>query len=58
MSSPSAANPIASGITFLDETLNQSQKDAIQFCLESPEFACIHGPPANLRGVRVSLLDL
>ncbi|KAF9070139.1 P-loop containing nucleoside triphosphate hydrolase protein [Rhodocollybia butyracea] len=34
-------------ITFFDETLNPSQKEAIKFCLESPEVACIHGPPGT-----------
>ncbi|KAI0050286.1 P-loop containing nucleoside triphosphate hydrolase protein [Auriscalpium vulgare] len=34
-------------INFFDETLNDSQKEAIQFALESPEVACIHGPPGT-----------
>ncbi|KAG6888621.1 hypothetical protein C0992_008031 [Termitomyces sp. T32_za158] len=34
-------------IKFFDEGLNQSQKEAIKFCLESPEVACIHGPPGS-----------
>ncbi|PPQ95376.1 hypothetical protein CVT26_008221 [Gymnopilus dilepis] len=34
-------------IPFFDETLNESQKAAIKFCLESPEVACIHGPPGT-----------
>lgn len=34
-------------IEFFDETLNPSQKDAVRFCLESPEVACIHGPPGT-----------
>lgn len=32
-------------ITFFDPTLNDSQKEAVRFALESPEVACIHGPP-------------
>ncbi|GLB39891.1 putative DNA helicase [Lyophyllum shimeji] len=35
------------GLKFFDESLNDSQKDAIKFCLESPEVACIHGPPGT-----------
>ncbi|KAJ3757511.1 P-loop containing nucleoside triphosphate hydrolase protein [Lentinula raphanica] len=34
-------------IPFFDETLNASQKEAVRFCLESPEVACIHGPPGT-----------
>jgi DNA polymerase alpha-associated DNA helicase A len=32
-------------IKFIDETLNDSQKDAVQFSLSAPEIALIHGPP-------------
>jgi len=41
---PSKRVPVTN-ISFLDEKLNPSQKTAIRFCLESPEVACIHGPP-------------
>ncbi|KAK0484742.1 P-loop containing nucleoside triphosphate hydrolase protein [Armillaria novae-zelandiae] len=34
-------------IQFLDKNLNPSQKEAVKFCLESPEVACIHGPPGT-----------
>ncbi|KAJ7253012.1 P-loop containing nucleoside triphosphate hydrolase protein [Mycena haematopus] len=34
-------------IQFFDESLNDSQKDAVNFCLEAPEVACIHGPPGT-----------
>lgn len=34
-------------ITFFDESLNQSQRDAIKFAMESKEVACIHGPPGK-----------
>ena len=37
-------------ISFFDHTLNDSQKDAVQFALASKEVALIHGPP----GVRLS----
>jgi DNA polymerase alpha-associated DNA helicase A len=32
-------------IKFFDETLNDSQKDAVRFSLSVPELALIHGPP-------------
>lgn len=32
-------------LTFFDPSLNRSQKEAVKFALESPEVACIHGPP-------------
>lgn len=32
-------------IAFFDETLNDSQKEAVRFALGSPEVALIHGPP-------------
>lgn len=32
-------------LTFFDPHLNPSQKDAVRFCLEAQEVACIHGPP-------------
>ncbi|CAA7266201.1 unnamed protein product [Cyclocybe aegerita] len=34
-------------LAFFDEALNESQKIAVKFCLESPEVACIHGPPGT-----------
>ncbi|KAK0221000.1 P-loop containing nucleoside triphosphate hydrolase protein [Armillaria nabsnona] len=34
-------------IQFFDKNLNPSQKEAVKFCLESPEVACIHGPPGT-----------
>jgi DNA polymerase alpha-associated DNA helicase A len=36
-----------SSLEFYDQNLNQSQKDAVKFCLEAPEVACIHGPPGT-----------
>lgn len=32
-------------VQFMDPTLNDSQKEAIQFALASREVAMIHGPP-------------
>lgn len=34
-------------ISFFDEHMNSSQKEAVRFCLGSPEVACIHGPPGS-----------
>ncbi len=41
-------------ILFLDQTLNDSQKEAIRFALASREVALIHGPP----GVSASVLRI
>ncbi|KAJ3880768.1 AAA domain-containing protein [Lentinula edodes] len=46
MMPPSPLNKLEA-ISFFDESLNPSQKEAIRFCLESPEVACIHGPPGT-----------
>ncbi|KAJ3568025.1 hypothetical protein NP233_g5986 [Leucocoprinus birnbaumii] len=43
---PSDLVPVQN-LTFFDDKLNPSQKAAIKFCLESPEVACIHGPPGT-----------
>jgi len=32
-------------IKFIDQTLNDSQKDAVRFSLSAHEIALIHGPP-------------
>lgn len=32
-------------VEFLDQTLNDSQRDAVRFALASREVALIHGPP-------------
>ncbi|KAJ7704447.1 AAA domain-containing protein [Mycena rosella] len=34
-------------VKFFDESLNASQKDAVNFCLQAAEVACIHGPPGT-----------
>ncbi|KAI0685178.1 AAA domain-containing protein [Cytidiella melzeri] len=46
MSQPSDQIPITN-ISFFDPTLNASQQEAIKFALQSPEVACIHGPPGT-----------
>lgn len=43
--SPSPVPNEPEDITFLDSTLNDSQKDAVRFALASKEVALIHGPP-------------
>ena len=40
-------------VQFLDDTLNDSQKDAIRFALASRDVALIHGPP----GVSLQVTD-
>ena len=32
-------------VEFIDQTLNESQKEAVRFALASREVALIHGPP-------------
>ncbi|KJA25231.1 hypothetical protein HYPSUDRAFT_64818 [Hypholoma sublateritium FD-334 SS-4] len=44
---PPAAKEKMDNLTFFDANLNDSQKIAVRFCLESPEAACIHGPPGT-----------
>ncbi|KAJ7130315.1 AAA domain-containing protein [Mycena epipterygia] len=34
-------------VKFFDESLNASQQDAVRFCLQASEVACIHGPPGT-----------
>ena len=46
MMPPSSKDKIED-IIFFDESLNPSQKEAVRFCLASPEVACIHGPPGT-----------
>ena len=44
---PMAARTTVQNIEFFDPNMNDSQKEAVTFCLESPELACIHGPPGT-----------
>ncbi|CAE6428013.1 unnamed protein product [Rhizoctonia solani] len=39
--------PVSANLTFMDANLNDSQKEAVQFALDSPEIALIHGPPGT-----------
>ncbi|KAF8892891.1 AAA domain-containing protein [Infundibulicybe gibba] len=43
---PSEKIPVHN-IEFFDPNLNASQQQAVKFALESPEVACIHGPPGT-----------
>ncbi|PBK66380.1 P-loop containing nucleoside triphosphate hydrolase protein [Armillaria solidipes] len=45
-------------IQFFDNNLNPSQKEAVKFCLESPEVACIHGPPGMCTGKTHTLIEI
>ncbi|KAJ8521482.1 hypothetical protein ONZ45_g1801 [Pleurotus djamor] len=46
MTSPSKPL-VPQSISFFDESLNDSQKEAIKFVIGAPEVACIHGPPGT-----------
>lgn len=46
MSPPSERIPVKD-IKFFDSSLNPSQQEAVRFAMESPEVACIHGPPGT-----------
>lgn len=50
MKPPSKPTHRVDNLAFFDDSLNDSQKTAVTFCLESPEVACIHGPPGRLIG--------
>lgn len=57
LSSPGTADSSQyKDMTFFDQTLNPSQKDAIRFALSSPEVALIHGPPGT--GKTYTLIEL
>jgi DNA polymerase alpha-associated DNA helicase A len=54
ISAPSEKIPLEN-VVFFDPTLNDSQKAAVRFALESPEVACIHGPPGIIAISRTEL---
>lgn len=49
LSSPGTPDPsqLNAELTFINLSLNDSQKDAIKFALASPDLALIHGPPGT-----------
>ncbi|KAF7800225.1 hypothetical protein EIP86_011472 [Pleurotus ostreatoroseus] len=55
MSEVSKGQPVDS-LEFFDQSLNPSQREAIKFAVESPEVACIHGPPGT--GKTHTLIEL
>ncbi|KAI0336542.1 P-loop containing nucleoside triphosphate hydrolase protein [Cubamyces sp. BRFM 1775] len=55
MAPPSERVPVKD-LKFFDPSLNASQQEAIRFALESPEVACIHGPPGT--GKTHTLIEL
>ena len=45
LDTPTPISPEYPAVQYIDQTLNDSQKDAIRFALASKEVALIHGPP-------------
>ncbi|CAE6467949.1 unnamed protein product [Rhizoctonia solani] len=39
--------PLSGNLALMDGNLNDSQKEAVKFALDSPEIALIHGPPGT-----------
>ncbi len=67
LESPTPAAEGDEEVKFIDETLNESQRDAVRFALASREVALVHGPPGvsvlrrnrevrRLRGFRLGRL--
>ena len=49
LDTPTPASQDGLKVEFVDQTLNDSQKDAVKFALASREVALIHGPPGVSR---------
>lgn len=45
LDTPTPVSQEEAQVEFLDQTLNDSQRDAVRFALASREVALIHGPP-------------
>ena len=45
LDTPTPVSQEEAEVEFLDQTLNDSQRDAVRFALVSKEVALIHGPP-------------
>lgn len=45
LDTPTPASQDEEKVEFLDQSLNDSQRDAVRFALASREVALIHGPP-------------
>lgn len=45
LGTPTPVSQEEAKVDFLDQTLNDSQRDAVRFALASREVALIHGPP-------------
>lgn len=45
LDTPTPVSHDGTKVEFFDQTLNDSQRDAIKFALASREVALIHGPP-------------
>ncbi|KAL0062562.1 hypothetical protein AAF712_010601 [Marasmius tenuissimus] len=56
LSAPDFDEELVKEIKFFDESLNDSQKEAVKFSLASREVACIHGPPGT--GKTHTLIEL
>ncbi|WWD17029.1 hypothetical protein CI109_101466 [Kwoniella shandongensis] len=50
------AGPSSNAIQWFDPNLNESQKEAIEFCLKAEQLGCIHGPPGT--GKTHTLIEL
>ncbi|KAF6232741.1 hypothetical protein HO173_008955 [Letharia columbiana] len=56
LDAPTPVSPDEAKVEFLDQTLNDSQRDAVGFALASREVALIHGPPGT--GKTYTLIEL
>lgn len=45
-----------SDLQFFDESLNESQKDAVRFALGAHEIALVHGPPGVMYPIHIVIM--